>query len=117
MTFNRVSLITAGFALAATLTFGGIQAAFAASPNTDDSFRLQGTIVSVDSDARTLVVRTAENKDFTVYVPENARINLSRAGNFIDAPSNIAIDNAHRGLKVNMRVAKTDDSSPLAMVQ
>jgi hypothetical protein len=64
-----------------------------------------GTVLKVDREARTLVVRKdGSDETTTIFVPENQQVALSSNGNTLDA-SIIPFERAHRGIRVKMLTA------------
>jgi hypothetical protein len=102
----RHLLSAASLVLFIALVVGAVPPAQA---GTSETARLNGVIVDVDRDARTITVRSAGDARLTtVRVPEGRSLRLSRTGNFTSAPAAVRFEHAQRGLHVSLSVKSTD---------
>ena len=110
------NITATGLALATTLTLGSFLPAYAnGKADSTDSFRVSGTIVEIDRDARTIVVQSGASERTTVHVPAGGEIRLSRLEHITRAPRTISFEYARRGQHVNMLVVKSD--APVAAIK
>jgi hypothetical protein len=108
-TFFSVSSL----ALAAVFTVGSSQSALAGSKTqTTESFRLQGVIVDIDRDARTLTIKKqGENTHTLVRVPEGKMVRMSHFGNSANMPLVVEFEHVQRGNHVDLPVKSTNQAS------
>jgi len=102
----RTFFSASSLALVAAVTIGSAQSAFAGSKEQRaESFRVQGVIVGVDRDARTLTVKQmGEDKETLVKVPEGKMVRLSSFGNSSNRPQRVEFEHVQRGTHVDLAV-------------